>query len=403
MAASSISSAAVLEVFLAFFRLGLTAFGGPIAHIACFRREFVERRAWLSEARFAEFLALSQFLPGPASSQLGFALGLMRAGWAGALAAFVAFTLPSAAMLIAFAGFAHSLDSPLGQALLHGLKLAALAVVAHAVMVMARQFCTDIPRILLAVAAAGIVLDSGQAWSQPAVIVLGGLMGWLLLAVPTGDRQRTGRSSSQAVRASALFLLLFSLGLPCLVWLGQEGGGLWAVGAAFYQAGALVFGGGHVVLPLLNEAVVDTGWVSQETFLAGYGAAQMIPGPLFAFAAYLGASLPGEMGGMTGASVALLAIFLPGLLLVAGVVPFWSVLSASGWAMRALAGVNAAVVGILAAALYQPLWTGTVTGWEDAVIALVGWLMLARWRIAPLGVVAWCAVAACGMLYPEWL
>ncbi|MEW6445994.1 MAG: chromate efflux transporter [Pseudomonadota bacterium] len=396
-AASRRSGAAVREVFAAFLRLGLTSFGGPIAHIAYFRHEFVERRAWLDEADFAQLLALCHFLPGPSSSQLGFALGLRRAGWGGALAAFVAFTLPSAFMLVAFAGVAGYLDSPLGQAALHGLKLAALAVVAHAVVSMTRQFCTDKSRILLAAGASAIVLGLGQAWAQPAVIALGGALGILLLTPSSGSGHGARIASPHGALAGGVFLLAFVALLMASFWLVGERPGLASVAASFFQAGALVFGGGHVVLPLLNEAVVTPGWLAQETFLAGYGAAQAIPGPLFALAAYLGASMPAEMGGATGASVALIAIFLPGFLLLAGVLPFWSALSARAWVLRGLSGINAAVVGILAAALYQPLWTGAVANRADIFIVLLGWLMLARWRVTPLIVVAWCVSAAAGV------
>lgn len=358
------------EVFTAFLRLGLTSFGGPVAHLAYFRREFVERRAWMNESQFAQLLALCQFLPGPASSQLGASIGLLRAGWAGALAAFLAFTLPSAVLLFALAAWLPSVSGPVGDAALHGLKLVALAVVAQAVLGMARPLCPDLSRR----AVAGLVLCRGV----PAVPGAG---------LPT---LRHGPALGGALLAVFALLLV---GLPLLA-AAHGGAGLLSVIDAFYRAGALVFGGGHVVLPWLEAAVVGPGWVSTDDFLAGYGAAQAVPGPMFTLAAYLGARLPGSAGGIVGASVALGAIFLPGLLLVTGVLPLWRAVAGRAVAARAIAGANAAVVGLLGAALYDPVWTGAVRGPMDIAIALAGVVLLVVGHVAPLLVVAWCVAAS---------
>ena len=386
-------SVSALDVFIAFLRLGLTAFGGPIAHLAYFRREFVERRQWLSEGQYAQLLALSQFLPGPASSQLGFAIGLQTAGWLGAIAAFVAFTLPSAILLVVFAASLPQVAGPVGDAVIHGLKLVAVAVVAQAVLGMSRQFCADAVRASIAIVAVAWLLLAGSAGMQLAVIAFGAVAGMVAcreVLPPAADRIRT----PQGLRGATVLLALFALLLLGLPWLAQAYGGLWQVVEAFYRAGALVFGGGHVVLPLLETSVVASGWVSEEAFLAGYGAAQAVPGPMFAVAAYLGALAPSGQGGVLGASLALLAIFLPGFLLLAGFLPLWHRLSAHPHAARAIAGVNAAVVGILGAALYDPLFTSAVQAPQDLAIALVGFGLLAIWRVSALYVVLWCVAAS---------
>lgn len=391
--AHSAPAGSVLEVFAAFLKLGLTSFGGPVAHLGYFHREFVARRAWIGESRFAQMLALCQFLPGPASSQLGFGIGLLRAGWAGALAAFIAFTLPSALLLFAFAALLPRISGALGVAAIHGLKLVALAVVAQGVLGMARQLCPDVPRMTLAMLAAALILMSGQAWMQLLTVALGGVAG---LAFCRGVQPVSGGGLSLRYGPAlgwtllAVFALLL-VGLP-LAAHGRDD--LLALAGAFYRAGALVFGGGHVVLPLLEEAMVKPGWISAKEFLAGYGAAQAVPGPMFTLAAYLGARFPGGEGGMAGASIALGAIFLPGFLLVAGVLPLWRALAGRPSAARAIAGVNAAVVGILGAALYDPVWTSAVRGPIDVAIALVGFMLLVVWRLSPLLVVAWCIVAS---------
>jgi chromate transporter len=381
------------EVFGTFLKLGLTSFGGPIAHIGYFRRELVERRKWIGESEFAQLLALCQFLPGPASSQLGFSLGLLRAGWAGALAAFVAFTLPSALLLFAFAALLPHVSGTLGEAAIHGLKLVALAVVAHGVLGMTRQLCPDTPRASIAAVAAATVLLAGQAWVQLLVVALGAAAGLFFCRnvqpVPGGGLQP--RYGAQTGWVLLVVFALLLLGLP-LAAEGREG--LLAVAEAFYRAGALVFGGGHVVLPLLEETVVAPGWISRDEFLAGYGAAQAVPGPMFTISAYLGARLPGGEGGAVGAAVALIAIFLPGFLLVAGALPLWRAIAGRPAAAHAIAGVNAAVVGLLGAALYDPVWTSAVRGPLDLAIALVGFTLLAAWKASALLVVLWCVCAS---------
>jgi chromate transporter len=386
------------EVFVTFLKLGLTSFGGPVAHLAYFRHEVVARRKWLDDNHFSQLLALCQFLPGPASSKLGFSLGLLRAGWPGAFAAFLAFTLPSAILLFAFASLLPQMSGVVGQAAIHGLKLVALAVVAQGVLGMSRQLCPDAPRATIAAIAAAIVLASGIAWTQLLVIVLGAVAGFAFCrsvqAIP-GVRFKLPYGAGLAATLLAAFAALL-FGLPLLAK-AQGMHGLGTVADAFYRAGALVFGGGHVVLPLLKEFVVAPGWISSGDFLAGYGAAQAVPGPMFSLAAYLGARLPDGMGGVAGASVALCAIFLPGFLLIAGILPLWSAIAGRQFAARAIAGVNAAVVGLLAAALYDPVWTSAVQRPTDLAIALIGFTLLVAWRISALIVVVWCVVAAVGV------
>lgn len=381
------------EVLVAFLKLGFTSFGGPIAHLSYFRREFVERRRWIDDGGFAQLLALCQFLPGPASSQLGFSLGLLRAGWLGALAAFLAFTLPSAVLLFAFALLLPYRSGGAGDAVLHGLKLVAVAVVAQGVLGMARQLCPDAPRASIAAVAAALILASGDAWMQ-IVVVAGGAAAGLLLCRSVPPMAGRGVHPHYGARLGWTLLGVFAvllLGLPLAAHGAQ---GLVAVVEAFYRAGALVFGGGHVVLPLLRETVVAPGWISHDEFLAGYGAAQAVPGPMFTLAAYLGARLPGAEGGIVGATLALLAIFLPGFLLVAGALPLWRALAERSAAAGAVAGVNAAVVGLLGAALYDPVWTSAVHGPADVAIAVVAFTLLVAWRASALIVVAWCVVSA---------
>jgi chromate transporter len=381
-----------LEVFIVFLRLGLTSFGGPVAHISFFRRELVERRQWVSESQFAQLIAISQFLPGPASSQLGFALGLLRARWAGAVAAFIGFTLPSALLLFGFAMLLPQLSGPVGTAAIHGLKLVALAVVAHGVMTMAKQLCPDPQRAAIATAAAVVILLFGGVVVQLLAVILGGVAGiWLCRAVDrTADSEIT---VAYGARLGWSLLGLFVLLLLVLPQLAQ-GGMLAALFEAFYRAGALVFGGGHVLLPMLEETVVGSGWVTADDFVAGYGAAQAVPGPMFTIAAFLGASASGVDSGWLGAAVALLAIFLPGLLLVSAALPLWQMLSRHPAAASAVTGVNAAVVGLLGAALYDPLWTSAVRDATDVAIALVGFTMISAARLSVLYVVLWCVLAS---------
>jgi chromate transporter len=377
------------EVFQAFLKLGLTSFGGPIAHIGYFHRELITRRRWVSEAHFAQLVALCQALPGPASSQLGFALGLIRAGWLGALAAFVAFTLPSALLMFAFAWYLPALDDGAGMFVMQGLKLAALAVVAQGVRSMALQLTPDVPRVLIAVAAGALVLITGASWMQLAAIAAGALLGMVFYRhlPPVSD---VSFSVRYGVQAAAILIAAFALLLVASLAIDRNSPSLASVGAAFYRAGALVFGGGHVVLPLLQQEIVSPGWVSQDEFLAGYGGAQAVPGPLFSIAAFLG----GRIDGYHGAIVALLAIFLPGLLLVAGALPLWKGLATRGGPVGALAGINAAVVGLLAAALYDPLWKSAIFTPSDFIIALAAFLVLASTRTSVLLVIAGCVLAA---------
>jgi chromate transporter len=383
-----------MEVFRAFLKLGLTSFGGPVAHLGYFRDEFVVRRRWLDEATYADLVALCQFLPGPASSQAGFAIGLGRGGARGALAAFLAFTLPSALLLVTFATGADALDGPTGLAMIHGLKLVAVAVVAHAVWGMARTLTPDVARAGIALAALMLVTVAGGATAQVGAIALGAVAGLLLCGndAPRALEHAPFRLSTTAgVVALAAFALLFA-GLPLLVAVTQAPA--ISLFDAFYRAGALLFGGGHVVLPLLEAQVVAAGWTTSDVFLAGYGAAQAVPGPLFSFAAYLGAVSSPVPPPLLGAAVALTAIFLPGFLILVGVLPFWTALRTVPSAQAALRGVNAAVVGILLGALHRPVWTSAVLSLTDVAIAAVGFLLLARWRWPPVAVVCGMVLAA---------
>jgi chromate transporter len=373
-----------LEVFLIFLKLGLTSFGGPVAHLGYFRREFVVRRAWLDDRAYADLVALCQFLPGPASSQTGFALGLMRAGYLGGLAAWVGFTLPSAVAMTLFAYGESALKGPVGDGLLHGLKLVAVAIVAQAVMGMAQALCPDRPRATIAGLSLILTALAPAAWTQIAVILLGAFAGVLVCrqqADVVVDAAVARISRRMGIVFAALYVVLLALSFAPM------GASAVALAAAFYRSGALVFGGGHVVLPLLHAALVDPGWVSDSAFLAGYGAAQAVPGPLFTFAAYLGAVANISPGGVVGAALGLVAIFAPGLLLLMAALVFWQDLRARSNARAAMAGVNAAVVGLLASALYDPLWTSAVRGRSDFAIAAAAFVALIVWRAPPLLVV----------------
>ena len=384
------------EVLGVALRLGLTSFGGPIAHLGYFRREYVERRRWLDETAYADFVALSQLLPGPASSQVGILIGTRRAGMAGGLAAWLGFTLPSAIIMVLFGLLARNVD--LSQAgWVEGLKIAAVAIVAQAVFLMARALTPDWPRRLLVVLAAAVALTWTTPFAQVAIIGAGALIGRVLLSLPivppTGpEPSPVSRRVGMACLTAFVALLL---GLPLLVAVGGQPVALFE---AFYRSGALVFGGGHVVLPLLHATVVDPGWVSNDQFLAGYGAAQAVPGPLFTFAAYLGTVSGLPPNGIPGATIALVAIFLPSFLLIFGTLPFWDRLRTWTGFRRALTGTNAAVVGILVAALYTPVWTSAITAPIDVGVAAAGLAMLMTGRIPPLVVVAFCAAA--GQLLP---
>lgn len=379
------------EVFRVFLKLGLTSFGGPIAHLGYFRTELSERRRWVNDEQYAQLVALCQFLPGPASSQVGFALGLYRAGLRGALTAFLAFTLPSAALLTLFAFGASLFSGTIEHGMLSGLKIVAVAIIAQAVLGMAKSLTPDATRASIAVVAALAALLLGGSLGQVLAIVLGLIAGYFLCRVPHSApatdavaplhfviSRRTGILS-----LLALFILL--VGTPIAVGvLGWEALSLFD---AFYRSGALVFGGGHVVLPLLQGAVVDTGWVTNQDFLAGYGVAQAVPGPLFTIAAYLGAISTVGPGGVLGAWVALCAIFLPGFLLLVGVLPFWNVVAGHRRVQALMRGVNAAVVGILAAALYSPVFTSAVTGPAQFALGLLCFVLLVSWKLPPWSVV----------------
>jgi chromate transporter len=366
------------EVFAAFLKLGLTSFGGPVAHLGYFRSEFVERRKWLSESNYADLVGLCQFLPGPASSQVGIAIGLSRAGYPGALAAWTAFTLPSAIALVLFAYGLSVVRGDYGGGWLHGLKVAAVAVVANAILGMARSLTPDRGRATLAVVATAVALSVPSAWGQIGAILLGGVVGILFLRGAVSDDQTVlalpvGRMAG-AIALSMLFVLL--LGLPLLA--SMTGNSDVQLFDTFFRVGSLVFGGGHVVLPLLKAEVVP-GWVSNDAFLAGYGAAQAVPGPLFTFAAYLGAVI----GGWKVAVLCLIGIFLPSFLLPIGVLPFWDVLRKRAAAQSAMRGVNAAVVGLLLAAFYDPVWTAGVLNKADYALAAAAFLLLFMWKTPP--------------------
>jgi chromate transporter len=375
------------EVFLTFLKLGLTSFGGPIAHLGYFRDELVVRRKWIDEAGYADLVALCQFLPGPASSQVGFALGLLRGGALGALAAWTAFTLPSAFALVLFAFSATAFEGPLGGGMLHGLKVVAVAVVAQAVWGMARTLCPDRERASIALAAVLIVILVGGSVGQVGAIIAGGLAGlWLCRGAAASIIGHLTFPVSRRVGAVmlALFFALL-LALP-LVRAALPLQGL-ALFDSFYRAGALVFGGGHVVLPLLEAEVVQPGWVSKDAFLAGYGASQAVPGPLFTFAAYLGGVMEPAPHGVVGAAICLAAVFLPGLLLLVGALPFWDSFRTRPVAQAAMRGANAAVVGILGAALYDPVWTSAILSPRDFALALLGFVLLTVWKAPPWMVV----------------
>jgi chromate transporter len=380
----------ILRVFL---RLGLTSFGGPIAHLGYFRTEFVTRRRWLDEARYADLVALAQFLPGPASSQVGFAIGVVRGGLRGGLAAWLGFTLPSALLMTAAALASAGLPAGIGG-LVHGLKLVAVAVVAQAVWGMAASLCPDRPRATIAAAGAVLVLLLPSGWMQLAVMLMGTLAGRLLCradpAPPAAAPLHTPVGPKAAVAALVAFAVLLA-GLPAAVaMIGWHG---LALAEAGYRAGALVFGGGHVVLPLLEQGFVGPGWIGPEAFLAGYGLAQAVPGPLFTFAAFLGAAQAPAPSGIAGAAIALAAIFLPGLLLTYGMLPFWDRVRRRAGAQAALAGVNAAVVGLLLAALLGPIWFSAIAGPVDVALALAGFTALVLWKAPPWAVVAVLAIA----------
>ncbi len=383
------------EVFVAFLKLGLTSFGGPIAHLGYFRDELVIRRKWLSDSAYADLVALCQFLPGPASSQVGFALGMMRAGWAGALAAFLAFTLPSALLLLGFALTAANLQGPAASGALNGLKIVAVAIIAHALWGMARSLCPDRLRASIAAGAVVVLAILPGASGMIFAILLGALAG---LALLRGTGPSTGGAVVMPVtRGMASAALIAFFGLLALLPLLAGQSPVLALIDSFYRAGALVFGGGHVVLPLLQAEFVATGQVTADDFLAGYGAAQAVPGPLFTFAAYLGAVMGSAPTGITGAGLALMAIFLPGFLLLAGVLPFWDQFRSMARAQTLMQGANAAVVGILGAALYSPVFTSAIGDLREFALALTCFILLLLWKTPPWIVVILAALGGTGL------
>jgi chromate transporter len=372
-----------VEVLLVFLRLGCTSFGGPIAHLGYFQKEIVERRKWCTGKTLAEIIALAQSLPGPASSQVGFALGILRAGWLGGLAAWTGFTLPSALLMLAFA-YGHSfLTGSVGEGLLHGLQIVAVAVVAQAVLTMQRSLAPDRVRAAIAIVAVGITLLLPAQMATLIAIASGAAAGLLLFrSLEDGESESAGLALPKragVVSAGFFFALLVVVPLLARIFPLQ---GL-SVFSAFYRSGALVFGGGHVVLPLLDAAVVAPGWVPQSSFLAGYGAAQALPGPLFSFGAYLGAAVRPTPSPLLYGLLGLVGIFMPGLLAMTAMLSFWGTLRGNRSVRASLRGINASVVGILIAALYRPLWTSTIHSSGDFWIALFAFALIALWKAQP--------------------
>lgn len=398
---------ALREIFIVALRLGCTSFGGPVAHLAYFRKEYVERLRWLDDAHYADLVALCQFLPGPASTQTGFGVGYLQRGWAGGLAAWLGFTLPSAGLMIGFAYGVTALGGGAETGWLRGLKVAAVAVVAQAVWSMGRALCPDWPRRALALAAAGLLCWLPMAWIQMATIALGAMLGWLFFQGSDVSPPNIPPSPAARRHTALVCLTLFFVLLGVLPLLARTTGSpWWETFDRFYRAGSLVFGGGHAVLPLLEREVVAPGWLTHDQFLAGYGAAQAVPGPLFTLSAYLGTVMTAHPGpsatgngptGWLGGLWTLVAIFLPSLLLVAGTLPFWQQLRHLRGAQAALRGANAVIVGVLLAALYHPVWTGGITGGCSLGLAIAGFVALQSGKLPVWAVVG--ALAAGG----QWL
>ncbi|MGD6963956.1 chromate transporter [Fictibacillus phosphorivorans] len=368
----------LIEILIVSTRLGLTSFGGPIAHLGYFHEEYVRKRKWMDEKSYADLVALCQFLPGPASSQVGIGIGVMRGGVLGGIVSFIGFTLPSVIALIVFALILQGLNvSDLSW--IHGLKLVAVAVVAHAILGMAEKLTPDLKRKTIALLALIGTLLWQTAFSQVGVILLAGILGFLLYKDQT-DNDETKYEFPISKKFAVICLSLFFALLLLLPLLRDATSNSWiAIFDSFYRSGSLVFGGGHVVLPLLEREFVPSGWISEEAFLAGYGAAQAVPGPLFTFAAYIGAVMNGWQGGL----LATVAIFLPAFLLILGTLPFWNMLRQNAKIKGALMGVNAAVVGILISAFYQPIWTSTIIKPIDFAFAAVLFSMLVYWKLPP--------------------
>ena len=385
------SLADILEVFLVSLKLGLTSFGGPIAHLGYFHNEYVEKRKWLDERSYAEVVAICQVLPGPASSQVGMSIGMMRAGVPGSVAAWLGFTMPSALIMIAFAYVVISFNVA-DTGWLHGLKIIAVAVVAQAVWGMARTLTPDRPRITMAVLATMGTLAFATVWGQILIILAAALIGWRLLRsdIPVADVPVHIPVSRRAGVTALITLAVMLIALPLVRHTFESH--VLAVFDSFFRVGSLVFGGGHVVLPLLQREVVPPGWVTDEQFVAGYGAAQAVPGPLFTFSAYLGAVMTPSTNGFLGGMLALFAIFLPSFLFVMGALPFWSVIRSHNEFQSALRGVNAAVVGILLAALYQPVWASAILSPADFALGVVAFGLLMFWKLPPWLVVIFAAV-----------
>jgi len=387
----------VREVFLVFLRLGCTSFGGPVAHLGYFQNEFVVRRKWVDDSTYADTVALCQLLPGPTSSQVGLALGWKRAGWQGALAAWVGFTMPSALLMLAFAYGVHGAGDLSHAGWVQGLKIAAVAVVAQAVLTMAKKLCPDPPRATIAIGAAAILLMVPQTWMQIAIIILGALVGMGTQRWFKGEPAPAPAVVHRGGNSGLGWLGVFFGLLLCLPWLAHAWPARWLqVFDGFFRTGSLVFGGGHVVLPLLEQTTVARGWLERDTFLAGYGAAQALPGPLFAFSAYLGALIP--PGGIGRGLLALIAIYLPTVLLLFGTLPQWDRLRTMPQARALLAGTNAAVVGVLGAAFYTPIWTSTITDASRLALMLVAYAALQFWRMPSWAIVLVCAAAGAAML-----
>lgn len=384
-----------LDIFWEFLKLGCTSFGGPIAHLMYFREAFVNKRGWLSEAEYVSLVALCQTLPGPASSQVGFSIGLIRGGLLGALLAFIAFTLPSVLLLIGFAHYLYLFDGETGQSILQGLAILALVVVLHGVVGMGKNLCSETRYFTIATFTFVALILAPSPLIQIFVIILGAAAGYLFRAksqtkgsqtepdTPLLNLTRGARWTSSLALFFAFLFFVLLLTLPLI----------WSFADDFYRSGALVFGGGHVVLPLLESAVVADGQISQAEFLAGYGATQAVPGPMFSFAAYLGFLMPGGEGGLSGAFIASLFIFLPGFLLVLAVLPYWQRMSQQAAQQATIAGASAAVVGVLAAALYDPIFLHAVSQPIDIAIAAVAYAALARWKVPVLVVVLFCILA----------